>query len=130
MKKKLSITSVVILVLLGIVLMFFQFKQMENTRLLEERRQEVKDNLVNHLSDFNPTLDAFVDDDYKTTIATQVSSEGLCEFERGLAKNQSPFGNYIVKFDLKNMELISEELIVTNPKYSEQWLEFKEANKN
>lgn len=109
--------------------MFYQSEKMGNSRFSEER-QEVMDNLANNFSDFNPTLEAFVDEDYRTTFATKISPKGICEFDRGLAKNQSSFGNYLVKFDLKNMKIISEELKVTNPKYLEEWREFKEANNN
>ncbi|WP_409250629.1 hypothetical protein V1502_10650 [Bacillus sp. SCS-153A] len=85
--------------------------------------------LANNLSDFNPELDAFVDDDYKTTIASNVSSEGIVEYERSLAKNESPLGSYIVKYDLNNMEIISEEIEITNPDYSEEWREIQKENK-
>jgi hypothetical protein len=129
LKRKLPVINVTILVLLGIVLIFYQFEHMENSRLLEERRQELMDKLANNLSHFNPTLDAFVDEDYRNTIASIISSKGICEFDRGLAKNQSPFGNYIVKYDLKNMEVIYEKLEVTNANYLEEWREFKNENK-
>lgn len=129
MKRTIPVISVAAMVLLGIILMFYQTEQVENSRLLEERRQEVMDKLANHLSYFNSTLDAFVDDDYKTTIASKISSKGICEFNRGLAKNQSPFGNYIIKYDLENLEVISEKLEVTHAKYSEEWREFQDENK-
>ncbi|MBU8908274.1 hypothetical protein [Desertibacillus haloalkaliphilus] len=129
MKRKLPVIIIVIVVLLGIIFMFYQSEKMENSRLLEERRQEVMDKLVNNLSDFNPVLSEFVDDDYKTTIASKISSEGIVEYDRGLAKNEAPFGNYIVEFDLNNMEIVSEELEVTNPDYSEEWREFQESKK-
>ena len=109
--------------------MFYQTEKMEQSRALEEKRQEVMDKLVNNLSDFNPVLAEFVDDDYKSTIASKISSEGIVEYDRGLAKNKAPFGNYIVKFDLNNMEIVSEEIEVTNPDYSEEWREFQRENK-
>ena len=108
--------------------MIFQFERMENARILEERRQEVMDQLANHLSRSNPLLDAFVDDNYRTTMASTISSEGICEFDRGLAKNQAPFGNYRVKYDLKHMKIISEELEVTNANYAEEWRTFEGKN--
>jgi hypothetical protein len=80
------------------------------------------------LSHFDPTLDAFVDEDYRSTSTSKISSKGICEFVRGLAKSQSPFGYYIVKYDLKNMEVISEKLEVTNANYSEEWRKFKNEN--
>lgn len=105
--------------------MFYQTEKMGQSIDLEEKRQEVQDKLVNNLSDFNPVLAEFVDDDYKTTIASKISSEGIVEYDRGLAKNKAPFGNYIVKFDLTTMEIISEEVVVTNPDYSEEWRDFQ-----
>jgi hypothetical protein len=81
--------------------------------------------LVDNLDHFDPILADFVDDNYKTVITSEISSEGIVELIRGLAKNEDQFGNYIVKYDLVNMEILFEELEVTNPKYSEEWREFK-----
>ena len=127
-RRKLAIISAAILVILAIGAMIFQFERMENARILEERRQEVMDQLANHLSRSNPLLDAFVDDNYRTTMASTISSEGICEFDRGLAKNQAPFGNYRVKYDLKHMKIISEELEVTYANYAEEWRTFEGKN--
>lgn len=129
LKRKLPIISVVVVVVLGIIFMFYQTEKMEQSRALEEKRQEVLDKLANNLSHFNPVLDAFVDNDYKTTIASSISSEGIVVYDRGLAKNKSPLGNYIVKYDLNNMEIVSEEIEITNPDYSEEWREFQKENK-
>ncbi|WP_064093374.1 hypothetical protein [Rossellomorea aquimaris] len=129
MKRKLPIISFVMVVLFGIILMFYQTEKMEQVRTLEENRQEVLDKLANDLSHFNPVLDAFVDGDYKTTIASKVSSEGIVEFDRRLAKNKSPLGNYKIRFDLNNMEIVSEEIEITNPDYSEEWQEIQNENK-
>lgn len=130
MKRKLPFISVIIVIILGLILMFYQSQKLSSSRVVEDKRQEVIDQLANNLSAFNPTLAAFVDDDYRTTIATKISSEGTCVFDRGLAKNKIPFGNYIVTYDLKDMEIISEELKVTNPKYLDKWREFREVTKN
>ncbi len=109
--------------------MFYQTEKMKQSRTLEEKRQEVMDTLANNLSHFNPVLDAFVDTNYKTTSASKISSEGIVEYDRGLAKNESPFGNYIVIYDLNNLEVVSEEIKVTNPDYSEEWRDFQKENK-
>jgi len=130
LKRKLPFISVIIVIILGLILMFYQSQKLSSSRVVEDKRQEVIDQLANNLSAFNPTLAAFVDDDYRTTIATKISSEGTCVFDRGLAKNKIPFGNYIVTYDLKDMEIISEELKVTNPKYLDKWREFREVTKN
>ncbi|WP_421383418.1 hypothetical protein ACOJQI_03010 [Bacillus salacetis] len=130
MKRVLPTFSGVLIVVLGIILMFYQTQRMEQSRILEEKRQELMDKLANNLSHFNPVLDDYVDPDYKTTSASKVSSKGLVELDRGLAKNESPFGNYIVIYDLNNMEIVSEEIKVTNPDYSEEWRDFQEENKN
>ena len=95
MKRKLPTLIIVLVVLLGILLMFYQTEKMEQSRTLEVKRQEVLDELANNLSHFNPVLGAFVDNDYNTTIASKISSEGIVEYDRGLAKNKSPLGNYI-----------------------------------
>lgn len=108
--------------------MFYQTEKIEQSRALEEKRQAVLDKLANNLSHFNPVLDAFVDNDYKTTIASTISSEGIVVYDRGLAKNKSPLGNYIVEYDLNNMEIVSEEIEITNPDYSEEWREFQKEN--
>lgn len=129
MKRKLPIISVAMVVIFGIILMFYQTEKMEQSRTLEEKRQEVLDNLSNNLSHFNPVLDAFVDNDYNTTIASTISPEGIVVYDRGLAKNKSPLGNYIVKYDLNNMEVVAEEIEITNPDYSEEWQEFQKENK-
>jgi maltodextrin utilization protein YvdJ len=121
--------SIVLIVLLGIIFMFFQTEKMEQSRILEEKRQEVMDKLANNLSHFNPVLDAFVDTNYKTTSASKISSEGIVEYDRGLAKSEAPFGNYLVKYDLNNMEVVSGEIKVTNPDYSEEWRDFQKENK-
>jgi hypothetical protein len=128
LKRKLPIISVV-MVLLGVILMFYQSEKMEQSRTLEEKRQVVLDELANNLNHFNPVLDSFVDNDYKTTIASNISSEGIVEYNRGLAKKKSPLGNYIIKYDLNNMEIVSEEIDITNPEYSEEWREFQKENK-
>ncbi|WP_064093512.1 hypothetical protein [Rossellomorea aquimaris] len=129
MKRMLPTFSIVLIVLLGIILMFYQTEKMKQSRTLEEKRQEVMDTLANNLSHFNPVLDAFVDTNYKTTSASKISSEGIVEYDRGLAKNESPFGNYIVIYDLNNLEVVSEEIKVTNPDYSEEWRDFQKENK-
>jgi len=129
LKRKLPIISVAMVVIFGIILMFYQTEKMEQSRTLEEKRQEVLDNLSNNLSHFNPVLDAFVDNDYNTTIASTISPEGIVVYDRGLAKNKSPLGNYIVKYDLNNMEVVAEEIEITNPDYSEEWQEFQKENK-
>ncbi|TFD99492.1 hypothetical protein [Jeotgalibacillus salarius] len=129
MKRKLSVISVVMVVLIGIVFMFYNNEKIEHANSLEEKRQEVLDKVTNHLSHFNPALDAFVDKDYKTTIASNISSEGIVEYDRGLAKNKSPLGNYILKYDLNHMEIVSEKIEITNPDYTEEWREFQEENK-
>ncbi len=109
--------------------MFYQSQKMNSSNELEDKRQEVVDQLANNLGAFNPTLAAFVDDDYKSIVASKITSEGTYVFDRGLAENKFPFGNYIVTYDLKDMEIISEELIVTNPKYLDKWRQFKEVTK-
>ncbi|WP_409252801.1 hypothetical protein V1502_02410 [Bacillus sp. SCS-153A] len=129
MKRKLPTISIVLIVLLGIILIFYQTEKMEQSKALEEKRQEVMDELANNLSHFHPVLDAFVDTNYGTTIASNISSKGIVEYDRGLAKNESPFGNYIVKYDLYNMKVVSEEIKVTNPDYAEEWRNFQKENK-
>ncbi|KGX90162.1 hypothetical protein [Pontibacillus marinus] len=129
MKRKLPLISVYFVIILGLILMFYQSQKMNSSNELEDKRQEVVDQLANNLGAFNPTLAAFVDDDYKSIVASKITSEGTYVFDRGLAENKFPFGNYIVTYDLKDMEIISEELIVTNPKYLDKWRQFKEVTK-
>ena len=129
MKRKLPTLITVLVALLGILLMFYQTEKKEQSGPLEAKRQEVLDKLANNLSHFNPVLDAFVDNDYNTTIASKISSEGIVEYDRGLAKNKSPLGNYIIKYNLNNMEIVSEEIEITNLDYSEEWREFQKENK-
>ncbi|WP_430787278.1 hypothetical protein VBD025_16030 [Virgibacillus flavescens] len=127
MKNKLVFFIIILLVAFSVVFMFYQNNSMANQKLLEEKRQEVKMLLQEQLETFNPALEAFVDKDYKTVISSEINSEGIVKFERGLTKNKEAFGNYIVKYDLKNMEVLSKELIISNGKeYSDKWNSFKE----
>lgn len=128
MKRKLFRVSVAFIVLIGIGYMFYDTERTERASHLEEKRQEVMDKVTNHLSHFNPALDAFVDEDYKTVIASKISSEGIVEYNRGLAKDKSPLGHYIIIYDLNRMEIVSEEIEITNPDYTEEWREFQEEN--
>lgn len=124
MKSKFIIALVVSLCLVG-TFMYYQTNVWENKSLLEEKRQEVIGLLQENLEKFNPALSSFVDENYKTVIASTISSDGICEFERGLAKNESPLGTYTIEYDLNNMMILAEEIEITNPKFSEDWRTFK-----
>ncbi|MCT8138504.1 hypothetical protein H1D32_12590 [Anaerobacillus sp. CMMVII] len=128
MKNKLTLIITISVISLGTIALIYQSKQMEFQKLLEDKRQELIILLADNLDQFDPTLATFVDDNYKTLITSEISSEGIVELNRGLAKNEEPFGNYIVKYDLENMEVLFVELEVTNQKYSEEWREFIKAN--
>jgi hypothetical protein len=117
-----------VLVCIGLVFMYYQVKQMENQRIIEDKRLQVINLLQNELEHFDPVLEAFIDEDYLSVIAIEVSQKGIYKFERGLAKEKVPFGIYIVSYDLENMKFLSKELKITNNKYFEEWETFKKKN--
>lgn len=129
LKKKLPLIITILVVSLGVIAMDYQSSQLEYQNSLEKKQQEIIIILADNLDQFDETLAAFVDGNYKTVTASKISSEGICEFERGLAKNQDPLGNYIISYDLKNMKVLSEQVIVTNAKYFEEWQNFEEENR-
>lgn len=125
MKKMLSVIIFTFIISLGIIAIFYQSNNMEKERILKKNRQEVVHLLQNKLEQFNPALDRFVDDDYKTVIGSAIDSNGISTFERGLAKNQKTFGNYIVTYDLEKMKVLSKELIIRDGTYADKWETFQ-----
>ncbi|WLD94334.1 hypothetical protein [Alkalihalobacillus sp. AL-G] len=93
MKIKLSSFIFMVLICIGLIVMAIQVNQMEHQKELEEKQSTVIQLLQEDLKQFDPTLEKFVDEGYKNVIASKISKNGICKFERGLAKNQDPFGN-------------------------------------
>ncbi len=125
MKSKWVLYIITFLVTISLVFVIYKNESTANQKGLEESRQEVITLLQEQLEQFNPALASFVDEDYKTVITSKISPEGICKFERLLAKDKEAFGTYLIKYDLVNMEVLSQELIITNGEYSDEWDSFK-----
>ncbi|MFD1737192.1 hypothetical protein ACFSCX_11580 [Bacillus salitolerans] len=124
-KKNVKFLGIVVFGLLGIILMtYLSEKQIENQSLIENRMEQVTKLLQEKLEHYDPVLESFVDHDYISVLSSKVNSKGICRFERGLAKNKDPFGSYVVIYNLKNMEVLSKELIISNNKYLDEWNTF------
>lgn len=128
MKRKLIWGTCIVTIFTGLFFIFDQANDISQQRLYEEKRNEVTQMLRDDLDKFNPTLAAFVDDNYKSTFGSAISSDGIVTFERKLAKNQEIFGSYVVKYDLDNMEVMTVELSLSNGRHADEWREFSEHN--